>query len=210
MPIHRRSLLSFAAVGLVVPVLARAQTDKVVPATVIQTQAWETPRMMGKADAKTEVREFFSLTCTHCAAFAQNTFPDVEKNLIDTGKVRWVFHDFPLDRVALQAAMVARALPPERYAPFVIALLSSQDRWAFTQGVDTKGEIWKLAALAGLNRATFDAAWDDIALRDWIIAEQGADQKKYGIDSTPTFLINGQKQSGDMSYDAFAKLIPNA
>ena len=210
MPIHRRSLLSFAAAGLVVPGLARAQADKVVPATVIQTQAWETPRMMGKEDAKTEVHEFFSLTCTHCAAFAANTFPDVEKNLIDTGKVRWAFHDFPLDRVALQAAMVARALPAERYAPFVLALLSSQDRWAFTQGVDTKDEIWKLAALAGLNRATFDAAWDDIALRDWIIAQQGADQKQYGIDSTPTFLINGQKQAGDMSYDAFAKLIPNA
>jgi len=210
MPIHRRSLLSLTAAGLAMPALARAQADKVVPATAIETQAWETPRTMGKPDAKTEVQEFFSLTCTHCAAFAQNTFPDVEKNLIDTGKVRWVFHDFPLDRVALQAAMVARALPPERYAPFVLALFSSQDRWAFAQGVDTKDEIWKLAALAGLSRAAFDAAWSDIPLRDWIIAQQSANEKKYAIDSTPTFLINGKKQSGDMSYDAFVKLIPNA
>lgn len=210
MTIDRRSFISIAVAGLVAPSLARAQADKVVPATVIQTQAWEAPRTLGKPDAKNVVQEFFSLTCTHCAAFAQNTFPQVEKNLIDTGKVRWVFHDFPLDRVALQAAMVARALPPERYTPFVLALFSSQDRWAFAQGVDTKDEIWKLAALAGMSRATFDAAWDDTALRDWIIAQQTADQKKYGIDSTPTFLINGQKQAGDMGYAEFAKLIPSA
>lgn len=203
MPIPRRAFLSLAACGLAAPSLARAATN-------VQTQAWETPRTMGSADAKSEVQEFFSLTCTHCAAFAQNTFPQIEKNLIDTGKVRWIFHDFPLDRVALQAAMVARALPPERYAPFVLALLSSQDRWAFAQGVDAKDEIWKMAALAGLSRATFDAAWDDAELRNWILTQQAADQKKYNIDSTPSFLINGQKQAGDMSYDAFLKFVPNA
>jgi protein-disulfide isomerase len=205
----RRALFSLAA-SLAVPVLARAQDQPAVPPTAVQTAAWESPRGLGSADAKTEVQEFFSLTCTHCAAFAQATFPKVEKDLIDTGKVRWVFRDFPLDRVALRAAMVARALPPERYTPFVLALLASQDRWAFAQGVDPRDEIWKMAALAGMNRATFDAAWNDTALRDWILAGQSEAQKKYGIDATPSFLVNGKKASGEMDYEQFAKLIASA
>lgn len=214
MPIDRRSLLSFAAAGLVAPILARAQsqptTQPALPATAVQTAAWESPRTLGGAEAKNEVQEFFSLTCTHCAAFAQTTFPTIEKDLIATGKVRWVFRDFPLDRVALQAAMVARALPPNRYPPFVLALLASQDRWAFAQGVDARDEIWKMAALAGMSRATFDTAWDDTVLRDWILARQAKDQKEYGIDATPSFLVNGHKQSGEMSYEEFVKLLPSA
>lgn len=208
MPIRRRFLFSLAAAGLVAPVLARAQGQPPVPATAVQIAAWESPRVLGSADAKNEVQEFFSLTCTHCADFAQGTFARIQKDLIATGKVRWVFRDFPLDRVALQAEMIARALPPSRYAPFLLAMFASQDRWAFAQGVDARDEIWKMAALAGLNRATFDAAWDDTALRNWILSEQAAAQKKYGIDATPTFIINGQKQSGEMSYEAFTKLIP--
>ncbi len=176
----------------------------------MQTAAWESPRTLGSADAKVEVQEFFSLTCTHCAAFAHETFPQVQKNLIDTGKVRWVFRDFPLDRVALQAEMVARALPPERYAPFLLAMFASQDRWAFAQGVDAEDEIRKMAALAGMGPAVFDAAWNDAALRDWILVQQAGDQKKHDIDSTPTFLINGKKVPGEMSYDEFVKHLPTA
>ncbi len=209
MPIRRRSLFTLAA-SLALPALARAQNQPAEQPSAAQTAAWETSRGLGSADAKTEVQEFFSLTCTHCAAFAQSTFPKVEKDLIDTGKVRWVFRDFPLDRVALQAAMIARALPPARYTPFVLALLSSQDRWAFAQGVDFRDEIWKMAALAGMNRATFDSAWNDAALRDWILAQQAQAEKTYGIDATPSFLVNGKKASGEIDYDQFAKLIANA
>ena len=213
MSIRRRPLLGLAAAGLVAPALARAQgqtSAQALPATAVQTAAWESPRTLGSAEARNEAQEFFSLTCTHCAAFAQETFPAIEKDLIATGKLRWVFRDFPLDRVALQAAMVARALPPERYAPFVLALLASQDRWAFAQGADPRDEIWKMTALAGMSHATFDTAWNDTALRDWILAQQAKDQKQYGIDATPSFLINGHKQSGEMSYEEFVKLLPSA
>ena len=209
MPISRRTLFSLVG-SLALPSLAAAQGQSAGATSAAQTVAWEGPRGLGSADAKVEVQEFFSLTCTHCAAFAQTTFPKIEKNLIDLGKVRWVFRDFPLDRVALQAAMVARALPPARYTPFVLALLSSQDRWAFAQGVDSRDEIWKMAALAGMNRASFDAAWNDTTLRDWILAQQSEAEKKYGIDATPSFLIDGKKASGEMDYDQFARLIANA
>jgi protein-disulfide isomerase len=202
MPIRRRTLLSLVALsGL--------------SSTLAPGLAWaEDPRLgqraIGKPDAKTQVIECFSLTCTHCAAFSQETFPEVKAKLVDTGKVYYIFHDFPLDQVALTAAMVARALPPERYEPFVSALFSSQDRWAFAPGVNSTEELWKLAALAGMSRATFDATVADTAFRDAILAQQKADAARWNIDSTPSFVINGQLHAGEMGYDVFAKLIPNA
>jgi protein-disulfide isomerase len=166
-------------------------------------------RTLGDAAAKVTVIEFFSLTCTHCATFARTTMPDVERDLISPGKVRFVYHDFPLDQVALTAAMVARYLPPAQYYPFISALFANQDRWAFARGINTTDEIWKLAALAGMSRATFDQAIADTGLRNWLLEQQQADQSRWKIDATPSFVINGQKYSGEMSYDAFRKLLPD-
>jgi protein-disulfide isomerase len=168
----------------------------------------EAERSVGSADAKVVAQEFFSLTCTHCAAFAREAFVQIKSELIDTGKLRWVYRDFPLDQVALQAAMVARYLPPERYEPFVMALFANQDRWAFARGVNTTDELWKTAALAGMSRATFDQCVADDGLKKWILQEQANDQKQWSIDSTPSFVINGQKHTGEMSFEAFRKLIP--
>ncbi|HEX2942353.1 MAG TPA: thioredoxin domain-containing protein [Rhodopila sp.] len=197
MPILRRSLLAMVATSAVLPAVAFGD----------EAQA-RAERAIGKPDAKVTVNEYFSLTCTHCAAFSQETLPEVQKNLIDTGKVRWVFHDYPLDQVALTAAMVARYLPVDRYEPFVNALFASQSRWAFSRADNPTDELWKMAALAGMSRPTFDTAIGDNGLRDWIIQQQKADTEKWKIDSTPSFVINGQKYAGEMSYDAFRKLIP--
>lgn len=201
MPLLRRSLL---LAPLLLPALAHAADD---------------PRMaeraVGSAKAPVTVREFFSLTCPHCARFARDTLPEVQKQLIATGKLRYIYEDFPLDRVALMAAMVARALPPERYEPFVLALLASQDRWAFARGVNNTDEIFKMAALAGMSRATFDATINDTKLRDAILAEQDAAEKKYQVNATPTFIFTGpdgkeHHNSGELTYDAFAKAVAEA
>ncbi len=167
-------------------------------------------RVIGDPKAKTTVIEFFSLTCSHCAAFAAGPMPQIRKELIDTGKVRWSFHDYPLDQVALLAAQVARYLPVERYEPYVNALLATQDRWAFARGANHSEEIWKTAGLAGLSRAGFEKALADEGLKKWILAQQQADQDKWKIDSTPSFVINGTKYAGEMNFDAFRKLIPDA
>lgn len=229
MPLTRRSMLSIAGGVVVVggvgylgwrqfnpPVAAAPQppykTAQVTPAAPPATESLsehESPRTLGDPNAKVTVNEYFSLTCTHCAAFARETMPEVEKDLIQPGKVRFVYHDFPLDQVALTAAMVARYLPPERYSPFINALFANQDRWAFARGANTTEELWKLAALAGMSRATFDQAVADNNLRNWILAQQQADQDQWKIDSTPSFVINGQKYVGEMSYDAFRKVLPD-
>ena len=203
MTISRRTLLTVVptgfALGAVAPGVSVARADDNLP---------RAERFIGKPDAKVTVGEYFSLTCTHCAAFAQGTFPEVKKNLVDSGEVRWVFHDYPLDQVALTASMVARYLPVDRYEPFINALFASQNRWAFGRGNDPTQELWKVAGLAGMSRQTFDKAIGDTALRDWILQEQKIDTDKWKIDSTPSFVINGQKYAGEMSYDAFRKLVP--
>ena len=172
-------------------------------------------RAIGRADAPVVVREFFSLTCSHCAAFHPDTMPQVKKDLVETGRVRFVFHDFPLDQVALTAAVVARHLPPASYDPFVTALLASQDRWAFARGVNTTEELAKMAALAGLSRAAFDAAVADEATRAALLKARDDYSRTYGIDSTPSFVFSGpalknQKAAGARPYSDFARLVQQA
>jgi len=204
MRLTRRSLLSVVAA-----------TPALLPVSGI-SQAWaaDDPRLgersMGQADAKVVVEEYFSLTCSHCAHFAKETLPKVKSELIDKGIVRLVFRDFPLDQIALTAAMVARALPPERYEAFVLALFASQDRWAFARNVNNTEEIWKFAALAGLPRATFDKTVADEALKMAILSAQEVASKKFKINSTPSFVIKGETHAGALPFDRFNQLVTAA
>ncbi len=204
-PTRRTLLLTAPALLLspLLPVAARADDPRMAD------------RSVGKADAPVTVIEYFSLTCPHCARFARDSFPQIQSQLIDTGKIRYVFRDYPLDKVALMAAQVARVLPPQRYEPFIMALLASQDRWAFAEGVNTTDELAKMAALAGLSRPAFDAAIADTGLRDAILAEQQRAETVYHVDATPTFIFNGpsahdRRESGELTYDEFAKVATEA
>jgi protein-disulfide isomerase len=200
--ISRRFLVtsSAAALGLAAfPALGHAE-DSSPPAT-------EGARSIGAPNAPVTVEEFFSLTCTHCAHFSNATMPEVMDKLITPGKLRIVYHDFPLDAVALEAAMIARWLPAQQYFPFCSALFASQDTWAFAAGINYTDQLWKMAALAGMSRSTFDQAVADSALKNWIQTRQVADEKLYNIEATPTFLINGKTQAGDMSYNEFVSAI---
>jgi protein-disulfide isomerase len=208
MRFSRRFLLAVVPTRLALTVLAVPAAGAMVSARA-DDDLTRAERFIGKPDAKVTVQEYFSLTCSHCATFAMTTLPEIKKNLIDTGVVKWVFHDYPLDQVALTAAQVARYLPVDRYDPFVTALLATQNSWAFKRGVEPTEQIWKTAALAGMSRQTFDKAVSDTGLRDWILKQQQADSNKWSINSTPSFIVNGQKYAGDMSYESFRKLIPS-
>lgn len=207
MLVSRRSLLAVVGAGSLAGALIRPAAAAIAAPDAATEAARQGPRGFGAPTAKIVVDEYFSLTCTHCAAFANNTMPEVTKQLIETGKLRFVYHDFPLDQVALMAAMVARSLPAERYEPFTAALFASQDRWAFARDVNSTDELWKMAALAGMDRPTFDSAINDTALRTWILAGQDTAQKTLGIDSTPTFRVNGTQHAGEMDYATFVKMV---
>jgi protein-disulfide isomerase len=207
MPITRRSAL--ALVGstiLALPALARAEGNS-TPAPLAPPY---TQRALGAPTAPVTVQEYFSLTCTHCAEFATVTMPKVKQNLIDTGEVQFIYHDFPLDQVALKAAQVARYLPEKQYYPFVEALFASQDDWAFQPNEDYHAALFKYAALAGMDQKTFDTAWKDDKLAQFILSQQQEAQKLYNITATPTFIINGKLYPGAMSYDDFAAAVAAA
>jgi protein-disulfide isomerase len=207
MPITRRSTLHLVActtAAMLAPGAARALVPALVPPALTGDRA------LGKPDAPVTVIEYFSLTCTHCAAFANETFPQVRADLIDKGRVRYVFGDFPLDQLALHAAMLARALPVERYEPFILSLFASQNRWAFDRNANVTEELFKRAAVAGMDRATFDSTLANTAFQDWILAQQKTAEDKYGIDSTPSFIINGRKVAGEMAYDKFIGYVNQA
>jgi protein-disulfide isomerase len=167
------------------------------------------PRFIGKAEAPVTVIEFFSLTCGHCAAFHNTNWTRVKAELVDTGRIRFVWRDFPLDGIALAAACVARSLPEERYGPFIGTLLQTQDRWAFAQGRQME-ELARMAALAGMDRKAFDAVAADEGLRRGILEMRQAAEREFHISATPSFAFNGRMQSGNMSFDQFATLVQQA
>ncbi|KAA2213246.1 DsbA family protein [Teichococcus oryzae] len=169
-----------------------------------------TERSAGKRDAPVTVIEYFSLTCSHCAAFHRDTWPRVKKELVDAGKMRMVWRDFPLDQLALAAAQVARTLPPAAYEGFIGALLSTQDRWAFNRGADPVAEIARVAALAGLSRPQVDAAIGDEALRKALLESRLKGEQEHKVSSTPTFVFGSKTVPGALSFDRFAELVGEA
>jgi protein-disulfide isomerase len=167
--------------------------------------------ILGKADAPITIFEYASLTCPHCAEFDAETLPKVKEQWLDTGKAKLVFRDFPLDKYALKAAMVARCAPPERFFAFIDVLFHTQVSWA-TAGSDdgVTQALSKIARLGGISEDKFNSCIDDQALKDRISGEELAASKEYGVNSTPTFFINGKKVVGALPYDDFAKALTAA
>ncbi|MDD3287712.1 MAG: DsbA family protein [Alphaproteobacteria bacterium] len=161
-------------------------------------------RVMGSFKAPITIQEFVSLTCSHCAVFHTETMEKIKKLYIDTGKVRFILRDFPLDGVALNAAAVARCMPAEQFYPFVGALYKNQDKWI--SSADPVKEILMLAKLGGLNEEKAKACLNDDQFLNAIVEERIAATKKYDIRVTPTFVINNgaEKIEGVRSAEEFA------
>lgn len=206
MRLDRRHALFTLAAAPLLPAAARAQAQSTSPGA---TDPRLTERSMGKADAPVTVQEFFSLTCGHCAAFQKDVWPQVEAELIKPGIVRWVWRDFPLDRTALAAAAVARALPALRYEGFVNTLLVNQERWAFRQ--DWADELAKMAALAGLSRQAFEQLRSDEAYLRAILAGRQEAEREFNIQATPSFAIQSggrtKMQNGNIPFDRLKALV---
>lgn len=209
MSLDRRVLLTGSASLLaggaaLLPSLAAAQAPA-APAAPAGDNPRLSERSMGEASAPMVVQEFFSLTCSHCGAFGRETWPQVKRELVQSGKVRFVWRDFPLDQIALRAAVVARYFPLEAYEPFVETLFNLQDRWAFARGVDHKSEIGKIAALAGMSATTFETAWADDDTARGVLALRQQGERTYNIQATPTFVFNTRVVSGAIPFDRFAQ-----
>lgn len=150
------------------------------------------------------VIEYYSLTCVHCATFHRETLPRVKSELIDPGKLRMVFADFPLDQPGLLAAVIARALPPDRHAAFIDLLLRSQAQWVRESYVE---ELARLASVAGMGREAFDRAMRDESLQRSVLEVRLRGEQQHQVNATPTFIFNNRVPgvSGAIPYERFAR-----
>jgi len=195
-------LLAVGALLWVMSAPAAHAADKDVP-----TQAPD-DRVLGKADAPITIFEYASLTCPHCAEFDVETLPKVKSEWIDTGKAKLIFRDYPLDQVALRAAMLVRCAPPDHAYAFIDALFHDQANWVMAS--DQREALGRLARLGGIGPDQFDQCMSDQKLADSVVAERLVATDQYGVDSTPTFFINGTKVVGAQPYDAFAQALAAA
>ena len=159
---------------------------------------------LGVREAPVTIVEYASMTCGHCAGFYATTFPELKSKYIDPGKVRFILREFPLDPLAAAGFMLARCAGDMRNA-IVDLLFARQKTWAFTDK-----PLEALAALlkqTGMSQKTFDACLQNDDLRDKVYKVHDRAAEKFGVTSTPTFFINGKKETGEMTPDALAKLL---
>jgi protein-disulfide isomerase len=160
---------------------------------------------LGDPDAPVTVIEYASLTCPHCASFHREILPGLKERYIDTGKVRLVYRDFPLDQRALDAAVVAHCAPPESYFGFLDVLFETQENWARAE--DHLAALKRLGKLGGLTEAQMEACFADQELADRILQTRLEAQDQHDISSTPSFIIDGKTYPGSRDIDEFGELI---
>jgi len=159
---------------------------------------------LGSPDAKVTIIEYASLTCSHCASFHKETWPALKAKYIDTGKVRFTLREFPLDPLATAGFMLARCAGNDKYTAVTDLLFAQQRNWAFTEKpVDALSALVKQA---GFTQESFEACLKRQDIYDAVtqVKDGGA---KAGVDSTPSFFINGQKRSGALSIGEFDKIL---
>jgi protein-disulfide isomerase len=187
-----------------------AQAQSPAPASTTPTnvpaglQATDKDHILGDPKAPVTIVEYASMTCSHCAAFHNDVLPELKTKYIDTGKVRLIYRDFPLDRVAAQAAQLAECVDPARYFPVVATVFQTQAQWAV--GKEPLADLLKMLRLAGLGEAQAKACLDDPKGLEAILAEQQGGVA-LGVDSTPTLFVNGTRYSGARTVPAFDELL---
>jgi protein-disulfide isomerase len=210
-PLNRRHVISLAgaaAAGLAFAGNASAQSRS-AEATVDAAKVAEAGKLKdmvyGKADAPVTIVEYASLTCSHCADFAVNTFPTIKEKYIDTGKARLIFREFPFDPRATAAFMLARCAPEDRYFPMVEVFFKQQQQWA--GAADGEAALLQIAKLAGFTQESFKACLTNQQVLDDVRATMERGSTEFGVNATPTFFINGQKYAGALSVDEMSAII---
>lgn len=165
----------------------------------------ESEIVLGDPEAPVTIIEYSSFSCPHCADFHNTTLPKLKAAYLDTGKARLIYRDFPLDRPALFAAVMVRCADPSRAAGFIEVLFRTQERW--TAAADPIEALARIAGLGGLSRQRFGACLGDQALIDRILAARLEGANEFGISRTPSFIINGKKYLGAMSFEQFERIL---
>ena len=194
------ALAGFSPLRLISSAFAQSASDVAKPVSL--------PDMaIGPKDAAVTITEFASMTCPHCAAFNAEVFPKIKSTYIDTGKIRYIFREFPLDIKAAAGSMLARCIAKDdagKYFAVVDMLFRSQNDWVMKNTTETLTRIGKQA---GLSQQQVEDCLKDQALLSKIEADQKYASEVLKVNSTPTFFINGEVIKGEISFDEFDKKI---
>lgn len=206
---HTVTLVAATALlgGVPLSVAAAAEPAPTVPMSELMKPEALPDRVMGNPNAPVTIVEYASMTCPHCAHFQQTTFPELKKQYIDTGKVKYILREFPLDNLAAAAFMLARCageLDSGKYYAMVDTLFAQQQQWAVEKPIP---KLLAIAKQAGFTEKSFDACLQNQKLLDGIEAVRQRAIKDFGVESTPTFFINGKRYVGAMSFAEVQKAI---
>lgn len=161
-------------------------------------------RSFGDADAPVTIIEYASLTCGHCRSFHVTTWPALREKYVDTGRVRFIFREFPFDPRATAGFMLARCSGGDKWYATLDLLFRSQEQWAWAS--DAKGALKSVMGATGMSGEEVERCLKDRSLLNKItaIAKKG---KKLGVDSTPTFFVNGRVVKGSMTIEQFSAVL---
>ena len=154
-------------------------------------------RVLGNNQAAITIIEYASMTCPHCAAFHSGPFQVLKKEYIENGKVRFIYRDYPLDRLALAAAMMARCAPKERYYPIVDIIFRTQENWA--RQADPAAALAQIGLLSGISKRTYTACIGNKEIYTGIMKIRKDGGAKFNIQSTPTIIINKKPIKGHIT-----------
>jgi protein-disulfide isomerase len=184
----------------------RAQGPTEVPVDELMKTSDLADLTIGSPDAKITIVEYASMTCGHCMNFHTKVLPELKTKYVDTGKVRFIFREFPLDARAFAASMLARCAGGDKTIALVGALFETQADWAFVKENPTP-KLFEVAKQAGFTQASFDKCLTDQKLLDQLTALRARASDVFGVSSTPTFFINGKRHLAAPTVEEFDKTL---
>jgi protein-disulfide isomerase len=207
-------VVAVAAIALGVWFGTRPSSPTPVPQAVAQTadktallQIQPSDHVLGDPKAPITLIEYASLTCPHCAHFSVAVLPELKKKWIDTGKVKLIYRDFPLDQTALKAAQLAECAGKDKYFGVIDMIFETQPKWA--TAADPMAELGKSLRIAGMGENEVKACLANDAVATGVVADYRGGET-LGVNSTPTLFINGQEFKGTRSVEemdaTFSKL----
>ena len=197
------SIVALASLGYLASALDALSTKAMAQPSNLMAPGPLGDMIQGSETAPVTIVEYASLTCSHCRNFAVRTYPELKKRYIDTGKVRYIFREFALNDVDLLASVIARCASKEKYFPLIEVLFDKQNQWAVNNPVQP---LLGIAKQAGFTDESFKACAANQQIIEGVKAQREAGSK-FGVNSTPTFFINGEKRGGDISIEELEKLI---
>ncbi|MEH6545756.1 MAG: DsbA family protein [Sneathiella sp.] len=197
----------FVAAGSALPIVAAATTGLFSASTAqaAEPALLETDHVLGDRNAPIVIIEYASMTCPHCAHFHETAFPGLKENYFDTGKAALAFRHFPFDRYAFQASVMAECGGPEKFFAITDILFKRQAEW--TRAENITEALIKIGKQSGISQKKFEACLADEKLGESILTQRLVGSTDYGVDSTPTLFIEGEKYEDERSFTALDEFL---